>query len=145
MTKKQQNFWIGAGITIVVVYVGYKLITKATNNKLFINTNNKSVFPVSNGSPADVPLNNIGKEAITNKQNVHLRRNAGIYSFLGTGLFDNTDQIIQTAGTDVGKIVSVNADPVNPILSWYGLDKYSTSFLHDGDQLFVSQNDVTIS
>lgn len=147
MNKRTNAILVTVGIA-GAAYVAYKLLTRPTNAGTFTHTNSKAVFTTAandqlTNTADNVPLNNVGKNARTNKSGVHIRRDPAVLSFLGSGFLDNTDQVIDEAGTPIGNVVSVASDPNNPLQSWYRLDKTSTSFFHSGDPLYVNTKDVT--
>lgn len=132
----------------VAVYIVYKVLTAPANAKYNKNTNSPGVLPkpVPGQNPdLAVPLNNVGRTAVTNKDGVHLRYGAGV-TYYSWGLVpgDSTDSVVSSKGTDVGKIVAVSSDIDNDYSkSWYKLDKISNSFFHSGNPVFVNTADVT--
>lgn len=152
MATKGEKTLIGVVITAGVLYIAYKILTRPSNAGLITRTNTKGILPtvnpsnpLSNNPQGSVPLNNIGKEAYTNKSGVKLLRSPGLEYFLGIPLFNNVDQTIAGAGVNVGQILEVDND-VSGSLSdqWYKLSKTSGSFFHGGDDLYVKTTDVYV-
>lgn len=138
MTSKQTGRLIGVVVTVGVIYIAYKYITRPSNKATQTNTNTGAVLPtpITSGGASNT--------AITNKPNVVLRHNPATKNYwLWT---NNQDQVIPAAGTLVGKVLGIYPDDLgDKSQKWYKLDTKSTEFLHNGDNLYVNTNDVTVS